>query len=176
MKRFHEILPGSSPRRSSQHPCCSLAELQARHQNEEQPWVTDPARQLLNPSLRSETTFLSRILHQHLHEQLWFTPVYRKPVSTSKPKSFFVPTLVSDFPVRRSVRSVRSCPDPCWLHISTHLKNLAWRRQLRHHFLKPFQARYPKKPLIATISLVHFHQVASKNSMFGDQRDRNHRD
>lgn len=172
MKRFHEILPGSSPRRSSQHPCCSLGELQARDRNEEQPWVIDPARQLLNPSLRSETTFLSHIIHQHLHEQLWFTPVYRKPVSTSKPKSFFVPTLVSDFPVCRSVRSSESC----WLHTSTHLKSLAWRRQLRHHFLKPFQAHYPKKPLIATINLVLFHQVASKSSVFGDQRDHKHRD
>lgn len=68
------------------------------------------------------------------------------------------------------------CTSQQLLHISRHLKSLALRRQRTHHFLKPFPAGYPKKPLIATINLDPIHQVASTNLGFGDKIVHKHRD
>lgn len=185
MKSFHEILPGFSPCRYSQHPSWSPTSL-----HDPQP-LTEKAeaerscktafKKILSNSelLLSWTMFLSLIIHQHLHEWLLFMPVYRKQLSAGKHKScVWIP--VFNFPVCCFIhnvwgRSVKSS-EQCWLHISKHLKSLALRRQLRHHFLKPLQVGYPKKPLITTINLVLIHQVASKNLGFGDQRDHKHRE
>lgn len=192
MKSFHEILPGFSPCRNSQHPCwspTSLHDLQGKNQNEEQPLterLKDPERQLLKPSLQTlnccshKPAFCPLIIHQHVHEQLLFTAVCRKQLSTGKPKSFCVWVAVFNFPVccflcNAQGRAVKSS-EQCWLHISRHLESLALRRQLTYLFLKPLQAGYPKKPLITTINLVLILQVVSRNLGSGDQRDHKHRD
>jgi len=190
MKSFHEILPGFSPCRNSQHPCrfpTSLHDLQAKNQTEEQPLTErqkDPARQLLKPSLQT----LNCCSHKPPFCPLLFTNTCMDGFCSHRVgnNSLLVNPKVSvclsafGISVCCFIHNVQDRPvkssDQCWLHISRHLKSLALRRQLMHHFLKPLQAAYQKKPLITTINLVLVCQVVSRNLGFGDQRAHKYKD
>lgn len=145
--------------------------------------LEDAARQLLKPSLKP----LSSCSHKPHFCPLLFTDTCMKGFCSChsienisllvNPRApvceYQCLTFLSFYPQR--AEPVKSS-EQYWLPISRHLKSLALRRQRTHHFLKPLQAGYSKKPLITTINLVLIHQVVSRNLAFGDQRDHKHRD